>query len=226
MKARLLLSALLGLVLSAAVWLMYSWVHNSGQALPFASASLPTANNPAFSDWKRLWAEHNPEPNLLALAPTDQLVRANLGSSPASPPPAPIATAVAGSSTQDMVEAKLDQILAKLEQVEKRLEALDKRRQADTLEKLERLLERVNQLESRLQKAEQGDKTQATSNPFGWLLDMLFMNFVSTDPNHRIKELLNDSFSSELIGQDEGKQIRKPDSPSHLTPNRVDGAIQ
>jgi hypothetical protein len=70
MKARLFLSALLGLVLSAGAWLIHSWASKTGEARVLDPANLPTANSPAFSDWRRIWAEHNPEPNLLDQAPT------------------------------------------------------------------------------------------------------------------------------------------------------------
>lgn len=225
MKARLILAGSLGLILSAAGWLMHNWTSDTGEALLLEPANLPVANSPAFSDWKRIWAANNPEPNLLAQAPADQLVRAELMSSPPSPPPAPVATAVAGPSTPEGVEAKLEQILAKLEQVEKRLEVIDKRRQGDTLEKLERLLERVNQLESRLQEAEQGDKTEAATNPFGRLLDWFFMSSSPPDPNQRLRELLNNSEDLRTL-QEEWERLWQLNHPSPLPPNRVEGAIQ
>jgi len=51
------------------------------------------------------------------------------------------------------------------------------------------------------------------------------LNIYSPDPNQRIKELLNNSEDLRTI-QEEWERIWFTDHPSHLTPNRVDGAIQ
>jgi hypothetical protein len=52
-----------------------------------------------------------------------------------------------------------------------------------------------------------------------------FVNIYSSDPNERIKELLNNSEDLRQI-QYEWQRIWFTDHPSHLTPERVDGAIQ
>jgi hypothetical protein len=51
------------------------------------------------------------------------------------------------------------------------------------------------------------------------------INIYSSDPNERIKELLNNSEDLRQI-QYEWQRIWFTDHPSHLTPERVDGAIQ
>jgi hypothetical protein len=52
-----------------------------------------------------------------------------------------------------------------------------------------------------------------------------FLNIYSSDPNRRILELLNNSEDLRQI-QYEWERIWFTDHPSHLTPERVDGAIQ
>ena len=51
------------------------------------------------------------------------------------------------------------------------------------------------------------------------------INIYSSDPNERIKELLNNSEDLRQI-EYEWERIWFTDHPSHLTPERVDGAIQ
>ena len=51
------------------------------------------------------------------------------------------------------------------------------------------------------------------------------INIYSSDPNERIKELLNNSEDLRQI-QYEWQRIWFTDQPSHLTPERVDGGIQ
>ena len=51
------------------------------------------------------------------------------------------------------------------------------------------------------------------------------INVYSPDPNQRIKELLNQSEDYRSM-QETWERIWFTDHPSHLTPNRVDGAIQ
>ena len=52
-----------------------------------------------------------------------------------------------------------------------------------------------------------------------------FLNIYSSDPNLRVKEMLNTSEDLRQIGY-EWERIWFTDHPSHLTPERVDGAIQ
>jgi hypothetical protein len=52
-----------------------------------------------------------------------------------------------------------------------------------------------------------------------------FINIYSSDPNRRILELLNNSEDLRQI-EYEWERIWFTDHPSHLTPERVDGAIQ
>jgi hypothetical protein len=52
-----------------------------------------------------------------------------------------------------------------------------------------------------------------------------FLNAYSSDPSMRIKELLNQSEDLRAL-QGEWERIWFVDHPSHLTPDRVDGAIQ
>jgi hypothetical protein len=52
-----------------------------------------------------------------------------------------------------------------------------------------------------------------------------FLNIYSSDPNRRILELLNTSEDLRQI-EYEWERIWFTDHPSHLTPERVDGAIQ
>jgi hypothetical protein len=52
-----------------------------------------------------------------------------------------------------------------------------------------------------------------------------FINIYSSDPNRRILELLNTSEDLRQI-EYEWERIWFTDHPSHLTPERVDGAIQ
>jgi hypothetical protein len=52
-----------------------------------------------------------------------------------------------------------------------------------------------------------------------------FLNIYSSDPNRRILELLNNSEDLRQI-EYEWERIWFTDHPSHLTPERVDGAIQ
>jgi hypothetical protein len=52
-----------------------------------------------------------------------------------------------------------------------------------------------------------------------------FINIYSSDPNRRIVELLNNSEDLRQI-EYEWERIWFTDHPSHLTPERVDGAIQ
>jgi hypothetical protein len=220
MKARVILAGSLGLVLSTAGWLAHYQASRPPQILMQEPPPLSVAGSPAFADWKRLWEASNPPPNLLAQAP-----------SPGEQAPVPLLTATSSSKTdtaeepRQEVEAKLDQILAKLEQFEKRLEALDKRRQSGTCDKLEQILQRVNQLESRLQGMEAGEKTDAACNPFGCLLGLFPITEYSSDPNVRIRQLLNESEDIRTI-REEWERIWSTDIPSHLTPERVHGAIQ
>jgi hypothetical protein len=51
------------------------------------------------------------------------------------------------------------------------------------------------------------------------------INIYSSNPNERIKELLNNSEDLRQI-QYEWQRIWFTDHPSHLTPERIDGAIQ
>jgi hypothetical protein len=51
------------------------------------------------------------------------------------------------------------------------------------------------------------------------------INIYSSDPNRRIVELLNNSEDLRQI-EYEWERIWFTDHPSHLTPERVDGAIQ
>ncbi|HZY90427.1 MAG TPA: hypothetical protein VFE78_36735 [Gemmataceae bacterium] len=51
------------------------------------------------------------------------------------------------------------------------------------------------------------------------------LNIYSSDPNRRIVELLNNSEDLRQI-EYEWERIWFTDHPSHLTPERVDGAIQ
>ncbi len=51
------------------------------------------------------------------------------------------------------------------------------------------------------------------------------LNIYSSDPNRRILELLNNSEDLRQI-EYEWERIWFTDHPSHLTPERVDGAIQ
>ena len=52
-----------------------------------------------------------------------------------------------------------------------------------------------------------------------------FINIYSSDPNRRMVELLNVSENLRQI-EYEWERIWFTDHPSHLTPERVDGAIQ
>jgi len=52
-----------------------------------------------------------------------------------------------------------------------------------------------------------------------------FINTFSSDPNQRIRELLNQSEDLRQISY-EWERFWFTDHPSHLTPERVDGAIQ
>jgi hypothetical protein len=52
-----------------------------------------------------------------------------------------------------------------------------------------------------------------------------FINIYSSNPNRRILELLNNSEDLRQI-EYEWERIWFTDHPSHLTPERVDGAIQ
>jgi hypothetical protein len=52
-----------------------------------------------------------------------------------------------------------------------------------------------------------------------------FINIYSSDPNRRIKELLNNSEDLRQI-EYEWERIWFTDQPSHLTPDRVHGGIQ
>jgi hypothetical protein len=52
-----------------------------------------------------------------------------------------------------------------------------------------------------------------------------FINLYSSNPNRRILELLNQSEDLRQI-EYEWERIWFTDHPSHLTPERVDGAIQ
>jgi hypothetical protein len=52
-----------------------------------------------------------------------------------------------------------------------------------------------------------------------------FINLYSSDPNTRMVQLLNVSEDLRVIEQ-EWMRIWFTDHPSHLTPDRVDGAIQ
>jgi hypothetical protein len=52
-----------------------------------------------------------------------------------------------------------------------------------------------------------------------------FLNIYSSDPNLRVRELLNTSEDLRQI-EYEWERIWFTDHPSHLTPERVDGAIQ
>lgn len=52
-----------------------------------------------------------------------------------------------------------------------------------------------------------------------------FINIYSSDPNRRITELLNNSEDLRQI-EYEWERIWFTDHPSHLTPERVDGAIE
>ena len=58
-----------------------------------------------------------------------------------------------------------------------------------------------------------------------WALRPWIINIYSSDPNERIKELLNNSEDLRQI-QEEWKRIWWEDHPKHLTPEKVDGAIQ
>ena len=51
------------------------------------------------------------------------------------------------------------------------------------------------------------------------------LNIYSSDPNLRIRELLNNAEDLRQIGY-EWERIWFTDHPSHLTPERVDGAIE
>lgn len=51
------------------------------------------------------------------------------------------------------------------------------------------------------------------------------INIYSSDPNRRIKELLNNSEDLRQIGN-EWERIWFTDQPSHLTPDRIHGGIQ
>jgi hypothetical protein len=52
-----------------------------------------------------------------------------------------------------------------------------------------------------------------------------FINIYSSDPNRRMVELLNVSENLRMI-EYEWERIWFTDHPSHLTPERTDGAIQ
>ena len=52
-----------------------------------------------------------------------------------------------------------------------------------------------------------------------------FLNIYSSDPNLRVRELLNTSEDLRQI-EYEWERIWFTDHPSHLTPERVDGAIE
>jgi hypothetical protein len=52
-----------------------------------------------------------------------------------------------------------------------------------------------------------------------------FINALSPDPNRRVRELINWSEDLRVI-EDEWERIWFTDHPSHLTPDRVDGAIE
>jgi hypothetical protein len=52
-----------------------------------------------------------------------------------------------------------------------------------------------------------------------------FLNIYSSDPNLRIRELLNNSEDLRQI-QYEWERIWFTDHPSHMTPERVEGGIQ
>jgi hypothetical protein len=60
-----------------------------------------------------------------------------------------------------------------------------------------------------------------------WLcqLGLVRINVYSSDPNQRIKQLLNQSEDIRTI-REEWERIWFTDHPSHLTPDRIDGAIQ
>lgn len=52
-----------------------------------------------------------------------------------------------------------------------------------------------------------------------------YINIYSSDPNRRMRELLNNSEDLRLIA-DEWERIWFTDQPSHLTPSRTHGGIQ
>jgi len=51
------------------------------------------------------------------------------------------------------------------------------------------------------------------------------INLYDSDPNERVKQLLNQSEDMRVIRQ-EWQRIWFTDHPSHLNPDRIDGAIQ
>jgi hypothetical protein len=116
---------------------------------------------------------------------------------------APIAAPVQPTS-----DDKLDRILDKLEGLDRRIRILETK---------------LDHPASACTSSTSWDKVVA--NVVNTLVGAHVINVYSSDPNRRIQELLNDSEDLRQI-ELEWERIWGKDAPAHLTPERVDGAIQ
>jgi hypothetical protein len=112
--------------------------------------------------------------------------------------------------------------------------ALRNRTGADQLprivEKLENLEKRLAILETQLAEVRAARKETGLRALTDWLRNhrprgFWVVNVYSSDPNARITQLLNNSEDLRKIGE-EWQRIWFTDHPTHLTPERVDGAAQ